>query len=134
MSDHDNPNIAAPRHLVPGHMPDLYFYRAVIRRWVDADTVDVRLDFGFTLTRDLRFRLYRINAWETRGPQRPKGLEAKAYVEALAPAGTVVLLRTHKDESGKFGRPLADVHLLPDLRCVNDALVEEGHAVHKDYR
>lgn len=113
--------------------PDLYFYRCWVKRVVDADTIDVELDYGWgEKNADVRLRLYRIDAFEIRGTERPKGLAAKAFVEALLPPGDEIIIRSHKDERGKFGRPLADVYL-PDGRCLNDLLVTEGHAIYRKY-
>lgn len=56
--------------------------RAVVRRVVDGDTLDVELRLP------VRVRLLDCWAPETRGPERPAGLQAQAAAEALAPPGS----------------------------------------------
>lgn len=105
---------------------------AVIR-WVDGDTVDLRVssvhDFGFRFrygfTFDDRFRLFGVDTPE-RG--RPGWAEATAECERLAPAGSLVFLRTYKDSRDKYGRWLAEI-FLPDGSSLNAALVAGGFAV-----
>lgn len=101
-------------------------------RWVDGDTVDLRIaavrDFGFrfryALSFEDRFRLYGINTPE-RG--QPGWAEATAECNALAPAGSGVLVRTHMDDRDKYGRWLAEV-FTPDGLSVNWRLIAQGLA------
>lgn len=119
-----------------------FVYRAVVRKVVDADTLDVTLlkplklidlDFGFkfrvrlsvTLEHDVRVRLAEVNAWETRGAERARGLAAKQRVLELCPVGSEVELSTHK--AGKFNRYVAKVTLSDD-RDLGEVLLVEGHA------
>ena len=44
----------------------MYEYSAIIRRWVDGDTVDVTLDLGFDIWFNNRVRLLGINTPESR--------------------------------------------------------------------
>ena len=110
------------------HDPNLYHYNAFMTKIVDGDTVDVKLDLGFSTYFIERFRLYGINAWETRGEERTKGLLAKARVMELAPVGTNVKMRTFRDAKGKYGRYLGEIILLDNDKNVNEILLEEGHA------
>lgn len=114
---------------------------------VDGDTVDLRVDLGFNIDKSDRFRLYGIDAWETRGEERPRGLLATKFLvdqlAAQAEAGGVFIIRTRKtsgkndsDKQGKYGRYLAVlIFKFPDGREVNlnDALVREGHAEKAEY-
>jgi micrococcal nuclease len=109
----------------------IYVYRAEVERWVDADTVDLQVDLGFGIEFHDRFRLQGIDAWETRGPERPKGLLAKGAVELWAPVGSEVTIETDRDRKGKYGRWLATVWT--EDENVNERLVREGHAERAEY-
>jgi len=111
----------------------MYNYQAIVRRWVDGDTVDVDIDLGFGLVyANQRLRLYGIDAYESRTrnlDEKKKGLEAKEYVNQMAPEGTTVSIITNK--TGKYGRILAEVFVETDYNewtCINNLLIEEGHA------
>ncbi len=103
----------------------LYEYRATVVTVVDADTIDLEVDLGFYTTTRQRFRLEGINAPEN---HTDEGKVATAYLRDLLPVGTSVRIETKKDRREKFGRYLATV-FLPDGTCVNNMLVQEGHAV-----
>lgn len=124
-----------------------YLYWAVVMRWVDGDTVDVLLDLGFNTHRKERLRLVGVNTPELRPkhddfptPEErnahiEKAKEALALCEKLAPAGFKVLVRTYKDEKGKYGRYLASVIHDPNnlQNSVNLELLDAGLAVPADY-
>lgn len=103
---------------------DLYTYEATLQRIVDADTVDLIIDLGCSVTIKERCRLYGINAPEMRTPE---GKAAKKYVEGLLDPQAKVLIKTHKDKRGKYGRYL--VTICYGSTTVNDMLVRDGHAV-----
>ncbi len=139
----------------------MYTYHANVVRVVDADTIDCDIDLGlYTWIRagrtnsPGRLRLYGIDAWETRGPERDKGLLAKdALKMLLAGFYNQVVIHTMKDDMGKYGRFLAVVYPMddhgeqgymeiegggeppiPQLRySINHWLVENDHAVWKMY-
>ncbi len=108
----------------------MYEYKAIIRRVVDGDTVDVTLDLGFDILYNNRIRLLGIDAPESRTrdlEEKALGLAAKDRVKELCPVGSTVILRTTKDGKGKFGRILGEIFV--EEQSVNKLLVEEGHAV-----
>lgn len=107
----------------------MYTYQASVVRVVDADTVDMDVDLGFFMTARIRFRLARINAWETRGEEREKGLSAKSFVESILWPGRIVPIQTGK--TGKYGRWIAEI-TIGDLN-LSDKLVELGHARYQEY-
>ncbi|HLA78713.1 MAG TPA: thermonuclease family protein [Vicinamibacteria bacterium] len=89
----------------------LYTYRAVLRRAVDGDTLDLAVDLGFDVKLDLRVRLLGLDAPETRTKdlaEKSAGMTAKAFVEQTL-AGKDLLVRTVKDDQEKYGRFLATV-------------------------
>ena len=132
----------------------MYEYKATIRRVVDGDTVDVTLDLGFDILYNNRIRLLGIDTSEIRTrdlEEKALGLAAKDRVKELCPVGSTVILKTTKDDRGKFGRILGEIFVDPDIvgehinECianddsdidldhdgwvsVNDILIEEGHA------
>lgn len=100
-----------------------YIYKAEVLRWVDGDTVWLKVDLGFRFFGELDFRLYGVNTPE-RGFQN--WAEATAFSKAKAPAGTTVVVQSYKDPD-KYGRWLADIYA--DGTCINTALVASGLAV-----
>ena len=106
----------------------MYEYIVEVTRVIDGDTFEGNIDLGFNVVmHDQIFRLYDIDTPESR-PHRPNGvgpkqvahgLEATALVrELIGPVkslfdATVTARKfrvcTHKDQSGKYGRWLADV-------------------------
>ena len=108
----------------------MYEYRAIIRRVVDGDTVDITLDLGFDILYNNRIRLLGIDTPESRTrdlEEKKLGLAAKDRVKELCPVGSTVTVKTTKDGRGKFGRILGEIYV-GDVN-VNKLLVEEGHAV-----
>ena len=113
-------------------MTPTYRYRALVRRVVDGDTIDLDVDMGFRAWRmSERFRLAGINAPELRGESRAEGAAARAFVVGLLAPNAEVVIETAKDDA--FGRWIATVWL-SDGRCLNDVMVEAGHAIRRDYR
>jgi len=110
----------------------MYNYRAVVRRVVDGDTVDVDIDLGFDVwLKDQRIRLYRIDTPEkrTRDPlEKRAGLLASRAVSEMLPVDSSIEIYTHKDATGKYGRILGELYT-EDGVCVNDWLVDHRYAV-----
>lgn len=106
----------------------MYEYKAIVRRWVDGDTVDVDIDLGFGLVySNQRVRLYGIDAYETRTrdlEEKRRGLDAKSFVEDVAPIGSEITLKTYKE--GKYGRILGEIFV--EGKNLNAWLTHEGHA------
>lgn len=112
-------------------MTPAYRYSAVVRRVIDADTIDLDVDMGFRAWRMReRFRLAGINAPEMRGPQRTAGQAAKQWLEQTLPVGSSVVIQSEKDPDN-FGRWIATVW--HEGTCLNEALVQAGHASIKSY-
>lgn len=105
----------------------LYQYRADVTEVYDGDTVTVDIDLGFDVwLKRQKLRLYGIDAPEMRGPENPEGTVSRdALREQIL--GKEVMLCSHKDEKGKYGRYLSTIWL-GDLD-INRWLVEEGYAV-----
>lgn len=101
----------------------MYNYQCKIVRWIDGDTVEVRVDLGFHLTSVQRLRLLGVDTPE-RG--QPGHQEATAKSRDLAPEGSKIEISTEKGDS--FGRWLA--HLtMSDGRSVAQELIDGGFGV-----
>jgi len=113
----------------------MYEYSAKCTRVVDGDTIDCEIDLGFDITIRERVRFAGINAPESRTrdlEEKSRGLAAKARVSEILGQGERFILRTEYDRIGKYGRVIGVV-ILENGNNLNDLLVEEGHAVRKDY-
>jgi len=82
----------------------MFEYKANIIRWIDGDTLDLSFDLGFGIYFKQRCRLNFVDTPE-RG--KPNYAEAKAFCEAKAPAGSVVVVQTYKGD--KYGRYLVRI-------------------------
>ena len=106
----------------------MYEYKAKLVRVIDGDTIDVDIDLGFKVfLQKERVRLFGINTPESRTrnlEEKKLGLAAKARLKELLPKTFIV--RTEKDDKGKFGRILGIPFV--EGRNICDQLVEEGHA------
>ncbi len=112
-------------------MENLYHYRGRVIKVYDGDTITVDIDLGFKISMNRqKFRLYRINTPEVRGPEKAQGIISRDWLRERILDQDVILV-THKDKKGKYGRWLADIWL--DAVCVNDELVAKGLAEYKDY-
>jgi len=110
----------------------LYTYRGKLKRVVDGDTIDVYIDLGFDIHYFSRVRLAGINAPESRTrnlEEKKAGLAAKEYVEQwFDKLGNEFIIKTTKEEKGKYGRVLGTITDLKDQRCLNMDLVDNGLA------
>lgn len=113
----------------------MYVYRATPLRVVDGDTVDLDIDLGFHVHRHERIRLAGIDAYEVRGDERDRGLEAKVALANLLwdQVGFPRPLKvwTDRDRRGKWGRFIGVLllELGDEWIDVNRWMVEQGHAV-----
>ena len=108
----------------------MYEYRGRIKRVIDGDTIEARVDLGFDVFAVQRFRLYGINAPETKGESREDGRAATEYLRTLITtnaADSVLTIQTRKDKREKYGRYLAV--LIANGVNINQRMVEDGHAV-----
>ena len=111
----------------------LYVYKSTVDKVSDADTAWLILDRGFGDKSKKKIRLSRIDAWETRGEEKSKGLEAKSFVEGLMPVGSEIIIQSKGKD--KYGRVISEVwvKIEKDLVNLSDLLVDKGHAEYKDY-
>ncbi len=109
----------------------MHEYKCKILRVVDGDTVDVDIDLGFGIwMHKERVRLLGIDTPESRTRDKEEkrfGLLSKQYVKDHYPVGSMAVLRTHKDKTGKFGRILGE--LVWEKTTINKKMVDEHYAV-----
>lgn len=127
----------------------MYTYKAIIKKVVDGDTVELDVDFGMSIWHyNLRFRLYGIDTPEVFGikigtPEWSLGKIASDFTRSQLTPGTEVIIETIMDKQEKYGRYLAKVYVqcgsvivngLENIRqigayyCINDILVAKGYA------
>lgn len=109
----------------------MYEYRCKVVHIVDGDTVDVDIDLGFGVwLHKERVRLFGIDTPESRTrdlEEKKYGLAAKAFVEEHMPLNSMQILKTQKDETGKFGRILGV--FMVDTKNLNELMIQKHHAV-----
>ena len=111
----------------------MYEYNYKLVRVVDGDTVDIDIDLGFgTWLRKQRIRLMGIDTPESRtrdDEEKKFGILAKEKLQQLLANSRVV--KTFKDEKGKFGRVLGDFEVYHhDRWCgVVEVLIKEHYGV-----
>jgi micrococcal nuclease len=110
----------------------MYECQASLLSVVDGDTIDVTVDLGFRIHREIRLRLEGVDTHETYGVAKDseeyrRGTEAKAFVEAWFDAAEPdefewpAVVRTEK--TGKFGRCIAGVERKADGANLNADLL-----------
>jgi micrococcal nuclease len=129
----------------------MYEYKCIIRKVIDGDTVDVDIDLGFNIwIHSERIRFFNIDTPELRTSDKTEkvfGLYAKNYVEMALPLGSEQILKTVKDEGGKYGRILGDFIIDGNSlveKMINEkvgvpygggnkSLIEEQHLANRKY-
>lgn len=113
---------------------NLYTYRAQVLRVVDGDTLDLRVDLGLHICTDIRVRLRGVDTPEVYGVKKTSeefaaGKLASDRVQELV-GGSDVIIRTHKDGTGKYGRYIVDVLYKNGdvINSLSDVLIQEGLA------
>ena len=110
----------------------MYEYRAKTVKIVDGDTVDIDIDLGFDVwVRNQRIRLYKVDTPEKRTrnkTEKKAGLLATEKVTSLIPVGSTIVIKTHKDGKGKYGRILGEL-INEDGVNVNEYLIKNRYAV-----
>ena len=89
----------------------MYEYRAIVIKIYDGDTITVDIDLGFNIWKKKQsLRLGRIQAAEIRGEEREVGLKIRDTLREWLPLGSEVYVVTDKDNTGKYGRYLAEIY------------------------
>ena len=107
--------------------PELYTYRAFVRKVYDGDTITCDISLGFNVElKNQKIRLARINTPEVRGEERPEGLKSRDALRNRI-GSKWIKLKTYLDKKGKYGRWIGEVWL--EEECINDWLLTEGYAI-----
>ena len=112
----------------------MYEYRCKVVRIIDGDTVDVDIDLGFGVwLHKERVRLYGIDTPESRTrdlEEKKYGLAAKDFLTGMLDDDQIIL-KTHKDKTGKFGRILGELWRTSNYtdKSINTYMIEKHHAV-----
>jgi|TARA_B100001094_G_scaffold306083_1_gene336509 micrococcal nuclease len=113
----------------------MYEYRVKVVKIVDGDTVDVDIDLGFGVwLKKERIRMFGIDTPESRTrdlDEKKYGLMAKDYITRLLDDEGGIVLKTHKDAEGKYGRILGELWRTTDFAdtSINDLMIKNHHAV-----
>ena len=107
-------------------------YKAEVDRWVDGDTVKLRVDLGQSVSVEGSYRLNRLNAPETRrssrvsAQEKEAGLALKDMLTRDYPKGTELWVSTEKAD--RYGRYLVELWVPKDdeMMNLNDWLLEQG--------
>lgn len=113
-----------------------YVYRAEIVGVHDGDTVTARVDVGFSVSTYTTMRLFGINAPELKTGK--PGKDATEHLRGLLAqyriGGTddvpVVVIKTRKDHTEKFGRMLVEIQGFDNgsLVSINELMIRDGFA------
>ena len=109
----------------------MFEYQCKIVRVIDGDTTDVDIDLGFGVwLKKQRIRFYGVDTPESRTSDKEEkvyGMIAKEVVQDHLPLGSTQVLRTHKDDVGKYGRILGE--FIVNDTTLNQLLIDTHNAV-----
>ena len=113
----------------------MYEYRCKVVKVIDGDTVDVDIDLGVGVClHKERIRLFGIDTPESRTrdlEEKKYGLAAKEYLTGMLDDDGGIILKTHKDKTGKFGRILGELWRTTNYadQSINNYMIDKHHAV-----
>ena len=109
----------------------MYEYKAVVKRVVDGDTIDVDIWLGFDVVLPKqRIRLFGIDTPESRTrnkEEKIRGLLSKKHLQESCPKGRT--LRLESKDRGKFGRILGIIYQETETTSINQMMCDDGYAV-----
>ncbi len=99
---------------------NLYTYKvAKVTKVVDGDTVYLLLDLGFHTFVQAHCRLLGVDTpeiYHARNEKEKKaGLACKEFLKTLLSSYPELIVKTHKDKTGKYGRYLVEIYGLNPL-------------------
>ena len=105
---------------------------AGIKSIYDGDTFIAKVDLGFGVTKEEKFRMAHINTPELKLDTYEAGKASRDYfrnrMEKAFIDNKQIIVKTFRDSKGKYGRYLAEVFI--EGVSINEELVTMGHAVH----
>src|SRR3989338_2438529 len=105
-----------------------YTYAATVDRVIDGDTLLVIVEAGFRIIVRDRLSLRGIDCPEV---GTPEGDRAKRFVEKLLPAGSTIVLKSHKDRTDQHGRFVVDVFYKRGVEDARD-IIKDGAYLNQD--
>ena len=121
---------------------ELYQYQATVIDVHDGDTVTLLVDFGQSITKKDKYRLYGPDPVGKTGLNAPEintdagKVSCQALVEIINSFESKVFVQTVKDRKEKYGRYLAVIFGVSNdgiLVNINQKMVDEGHAFLRKY-
>jgi micrococcal nuclease len=107
----------------------MYEYKAEILKVYDGDgAFDAVVDLGMGIKYKRKIRLFGVDTPEMRGEQKQAGKVVRDFVRDLI-LGKDVVIQTHYDKSGKYGRLLANI--TTEEGDLAEILISKGYA--KEY-
>lgn len=110
-----------------------YYFRAHVNKVYDGDTItDVDIDLGFHMwLKATDLRLDGIDTPELHGDRHDEAVAARDHLQRMIRDADDVMVQTHKEGEGSFGRYLATIHVKHggDWINVNRDLLDRGLAV-----
>ena len=115
-----------------------FVYKGSLIRVVDGDTIDLKIDLGFCISVDKRFRIYGINAPEIYGVKKDSaeheaGLVAKHLAEEWFTLNKNECFIKSIDgkaiSTGKYGRWIARIYPTNGTETLSTYLISRGAAV-----
>ncbi len=109
----------------------MHEYKAKVTKIVDGDTIKCDIDLGFDLfLSNQTIRLFGIDTPESRTRDKEEkyyGNISKQFLNDYCPKGSYIILKTHLDKKGKFGRILGE--LIVNKVNLNEQMIAENLAV-----
>lgn len=116
-----------------------FTYRARLDRVIDGDTIDIHLDLGFRMRHSARVRLAGVDTHEVYGVDHESEEYQRGKTESLfvaewfritheshdAEDDWPLLVSTMNDETGKYGRYIAEIYRRDTGESLSDALKSE---------
>lgn len=115
----------------------IYTYKCQFVDNYDGDSVTLNVDLGLKTWRmNEKCRMFAVDTPELRGEQKAFGElvrdKLSDLIKSFLDDGYELLVETHRDKDGKFGRLLVTLHLVHHEKVginVNNWLVENKYAV-----
>lgn len=115
----------------------LFTYRGKLTKVIDGDTLDLRVDLGFHIEREIRVRLSGVDTAEIYGVKKStdeyqRGIKHKQFtanwigsVSQYSDKEWPLFVKTFKDTTGKYGRYTAVIGDWKTDETLNNALKDE---------
>lgn len=111
----------------------MYTYKAKMLKIQDGDSATLLISLGCDVYIEEKCRLYGIDTPEIHNTRKNSkeykaGMKAKEFLASLI-EGREVIVKTHKDKKGKYGRYLVEIFLPGEEISINQLMIIKGFAV-----